>query len=178
MATSPGYQKREDGNVYYVIGGNTMRVHEVLYKKGSELVLNASEGTLNLKGRKVCINGTDITQLVSIMSSPDSSIATSKDIAAAIKTHTDNSKNSVNANVTKVPWVPNVKQISTSFNNLLAVLGKSGNIPTNGILDYDGDRGRASWENIAEIDVEDWNEAEIVETLNKLVKIVNAFFGR
>lgn len=178
MATSPGYQKREDGNVYYVIGGNTMRVHEVLYKKGSELILNASEGILNLKGRKVYINGTDITNLVDIMSSPDSSVATSKDIAAAIKTSTDSSKNAVNANTTKVPWVPNVKQISTTLNNLLAVLGKSGNAPANGILDYDGDRERASWENIAEIDTEDWDEATIVETLNTLVKIINAFFGR
>lgn len=178
MATSPGYQKREDGNVYYVIGGNTMRVHEVLYKKGSELRLDASEGVLNLKGRKVYINGTDITNLVDIMSSPDSSVATSKDIAAAIKTHTDSSKNSVNANTNKVPWVPNVKQISTTLNNLLVVLGKSGDVPSNGILNYDGDNERASWENLAEINTEDWDESEIVETLNKLVKIANAFFGR
>jgi len=176
MATSPGYQKREDGNVYYVIGGNTMRVHEVLYKKGSELRLDAKEGTLNLKGRKVCINGTDITGLTDLLGNPELAIATSKDVAAAIKTHTDNSKNAVNAGVNKVPSVPKLYQVATSLNNLLSILGKKGNIPA-GSMSINGTTITTNWEPIATLDTEEWNEGQIVEKINELVNIVNQFFS-
>lgn len=167
MATTPGYQKREDGNVYYVIGGNTMRVHEVLYKKGSELRLDASDGTLNLKGRKVFINGTDITEIVNIAANPDTNFATTKDVARAIADHTTNSKTAVNANVNKVPSVPKLAQLSTSLNNFLAILGNTKNIPDNGV----------SFENLDKINAENWSEEEIVTAVNKLIDLVNSFFG-
>lgn len=167
MATTPGYQKREDGHVYYVIGGNTMRVHEVLYKKGSELRLDAADGTLNLKGRKVFINGTDITEVVNIAADPDSSFATTKDISKAIANHTNNSKTAVNSNVNKVPSVPKLAQLSTSLNNFLAILGNTKNIPNNGV----------SFEHLDKINTEDWSEEDIVTSVNKLIDLLNSFFG-
>ena len=167
MATTPGYQKREDGNVYYVIGGNTMRVHEVLYKKGSELRLDAADGTLNLKGRKICINGTDITEIVNIAATPDASFATTKDIAKAISDHTTNSKNAVHANVDKVPTVPTLKQLSASLNNFLGILGNNKTVPANGV----------TFEHLDKINATDWSEDELVTAVNNLIDILNAFFG-
>ena len=167
MATTPGYQKREDGNVYYVIGGNTMRVHEVLYKKGSELRLDAADGTLNLKGRKVCINGTDITEIVNIASNPDASFATTKDIAKAISDHTNNSRTAVHANVNKVPTVPKLIQLSASLNNFLGILGNNKNVPTNGV----------TFEHLNKINEEDWAEGDLVAAVNKLIDLLNTFFG-
>ena len=167
MVTTPGYQKREDGNVYYVIGGNTMRVHEVLYKKGAELRLDAADGTLNLKGRKVCINGTDITEIVNIAATPDASFATSKDIAKAISDHIDNSKTAVHTNVDKVPKVPKLTQLSASLNNFLGILGNNKNVPTSGI----------EFERLDRVNTEDWSESEIVTAVNKLIDLLNTFFG-
>lgn len=166
MATSPGYQKREDGNVYYVIGGNTMRVHEVLYKKGAELRLDASEGTLNLKGRKVCINGVDLTEVVNIASDPGVKFATDKDIAAAVKTYTDNSKSSVNSSVDKVPEIPKLTQLSTSLNNFLTALGSTKTVPS----------GSFEYVHLDRLNTTDWNEGEIVTAVNNIIDLLNAFF--
>ena len=167
MATTPGYQKREDGNVYYVIGGNTMRVHEVLYKKGAELRLDAADGNLNLKGRKVCINGTDLTELVNIASTPGVSFATSKDVAKAISDHVTNSKTAVQANVDKVPIIPKLTQLSASLNNFLGILGNNKNVPASGV----------AFEHLDKVNTEDWSETEIVTAVNKLIDLLNAFFG-
>ena len=167
MATTPGYQKRQDGNVYYVIGGNTMRIHEVLYKKGAELRLDAQDGILNLKGRQVQINGIDLTNLLNIIQQTNRSILTSHDLAEAIENHKTEVRNSIKANTAKVPAVPKLAQLATSLNALYALFGNDKPVPTDGI----------TFERIDPVNATDWSEEEIVTAVNKLVTVVNALFA-
>jgi hypothetical protein len=171
MATSPGFQKRGDGNVYYVIGGNTMRVHEVLYKKGAQLTLDGSDGSLNLKGRTVYINGIDLTDFLNVVKANDSTIATNKSVLQAIDDHTTTVQNRIKANTNKVAAITGLKKLAAAYNTLATALGNDKTIPETA-------EAFSGFENISKINKsESWSEEDIIDALNQVIDVVNALFS-